>query len=68
MQNSMLNELAISMVSVATGGVDKKITTYSNEISYTQAKAIESKKELLRFISVNESLASLYYDMGKTDL
>ena len=68
MQNSMLNELAISMVSVATGGVDKKITTYSNEISYTQAKAIESKKELLRFISVNESLASLHYDMGKTDL
>lgn len=47
----MVEDINASMRLIVTKGIEKKISTYANEISYTQAKTIESKKELIRFIS-----------------
>lgn len=50
-QKKMLEEMNKHMKLLVSKGIEKRISTYANEISYTQAKTIASKKELLRFIS-----------------
>ena len=42
-QKEMLNEISTNARLLMSKGIEKKISTYFNEISYTQAKTIDSK-------------------------
>jgi len=50
-QRALIDEIQWNMNILVNKGIEKKVSTLANEISYTQAKKIMSKKELLRFIS-----------------
>ncbi|CAI2385341.1 unnamed protein product [Moneuplotes crassus] len=67
-QRLLVDEIQNNMKILVNKGVDKKVSTLANEISYTQAKTIGSKKQLIRFINVNENLANLYFDLDQTEL